>query len=131
MWLHVAILLFPHTRVWRVLHEQQLHPYQLQKVHALGPADFQQLHCVQRTTGSPRGTTLVVQSLEMCYTNSETQDTRYQPIVFRSSNLFYIEMVRFRTWVPCQNFIYYVPLYKPLEICKSHFETPCIYIYSE
>ena len=26
--------------VWRVLHEQQLHPYHLQKVHALGPADF-------------------------------------------------------------------------------------------
>ena len=26
--------------VWRVLHEQQLHLYHLQEVHALGPADF-------------------------------------------------------------------------------------------
>ena len=34
------------------------------------------------TTGSPRGTRLVVQSLEICNTDSET---RYQPIVFRSS----------------------------------------------
>ena len=57
------------------------------------------------TKGSPRGTTLVVQSLEVCNTNSETQDTRYQPIAFRSSNLFYIEMLRFRTWVPHQHFI--------------------------
>ena len=51
------------------------------------------------TTGSPRGTTLVVQPLEVCNTTFETQDTRYQPIVFRSSNLFYIEMVRFQTWI--------------------------------
>ena len=58
------------------------------------------------TTGSPRGTTLVVQPLEVCNTNSETRDTRYQHIVFRSSNLFYMEMARFRTWVPYQNFIY-------------------------
>ena len=58
-----------------------------------------------RTTGSPCGTTLVVQPLEICNTNSETQDTRYQPSVFRSSNLFYIKMVRFWTWVPYQNFI--------------------------
>ena len=55
------------------------------------------------TTGSPHGTT---QPLEVCNTNSETQDTRYRPIVFRSSNLFYIEMVCFRTWMPHQNFIY-------------------------
>ena len=48
-------------------------------------------------TGSPRGTTLVVQPLYVCNTNSETQDTRYQPIVFRSSYLFYIEIVHFRT----------------------------------
>ena len=61
------------------------------------------------TTGSPRGTTLVVQSLEVCNTNFETQDTRYQPIVFRSSKLFYMEMVRFRTWVPYQNVICEVP----------------------
>ena len=58
------------------------------------------------TTRSPRGTTLVVQPLEVCNTNFETQDTWYQPIGFRSSNLFYIEMVRFWTWVPYQNFIY-------------------------
>ena len=58
------------------------------------------------TTGSPRGTILVVQPLEV---HSETQDTRYQPIAFRSSKLFYIEMVRFRTWVPYQNFVYKVP----------------------
>ena len=58
------------------------------------------------TTRSPRGTTLVEQPLEVCNTNSETQDTRYQPIVFRSSNLFYIKIVRFRIWVPYQNFIY-------------------------
>ena len=102
----MATLLFPHTSVWRVLHEQQLHPYHLQKVHALGPADFAQVHCVQRTTGSSPGTTLVVQNLEVCNTNSETQDTRYQLIVFRSSNLIYIEMVRLRIWVPYQNFIY-------------------------
>ena len=72
----------------------------------MGPADFAQVHCVQRKIGSTRGTTLVVQPLEVCNTNSETQATRYQPIVFRSSTYFYIEMVRFRTWVPYQNFIY-------------------------
>ena len=38
------------------------------------------------TTGSPCGTILVVQLLEVCNTNSETQDTRYQPIVFESYN---------------------------------------------
>ena len=27
----------PHTSIWHVLHEQQLHPYLLQKDHALGP----------------------------------------------------------------------------------------------
>ena len=43
MWFHVATLLFPHTSVWRVLHEQQLNPYHLQIVHALGPADFAQV----------------------------------------------------------------------------------------
>ena len=58
-----------------------------------------QVHWVQRITGSPRGTTFVVQSPEICNTNSETQDTQYQPIMFRSSNLFYIEMLRFRKWV--------------------------------
>ena len=58
------------------------------------------------TTGSPHGTTLTVQPLEVCNTNSEIRDIRYQPIVFRSSNLFYIEMVCFWTWVPYQNFIY-------------------------
>ena len=58
-------------------------------VHALGPADFAQVHCVQRTIGSPRG----IQPLEVRNTISETQETRYQPIVFRSSSLFYIEMV--------------------------------------
>ena len=42
-----------------------------------------------------------LQPLEVCNTNSETQ-----PIVFRFSNLFYIEMVRFWIWVPYQNFIY-------------------------
>ena len=57
------------------------------------------------TTGSPRGTILVVQPLEVCNTNSETQDTRYQLTLFRSSNLFHMEMVGFRTWVPYQNFI--------------------------
>ena len=56
--------------------------------------------------GPQSGTTLLVQPLEVCNTNSETQDTRYQPIVFRSSNLFYIKIVRFRIWVPYQNFIY-------------------------
>ena len=55
---------------------------------------------------SYEGTTLIVQPLEVCNTNSETQDMRYQPSVLRSSNLFYMEMVRFRTWVPYQNFIY-------------------------
>ncbi|KAJ4426199.1 hypothetical protein ANN_27008 [Periplaneta americana] len=30
----------PHSSVWRVLHDQQLHPYNRQKVHAMGPADF-------------------------------------------------------------------------------------------
>ena len=58
------------------------------------------------TTVSPRGTTLVVQPLEVCNTNSETQDTLYQPTVFRSSKLFYIEIVRFWIWVSYQNFIY-------------------------
>ena len=29
----------PHTSVWRVLHEQQLHPYHLKKVRALDPVD--------------------------------------------------------------------------------------------
>ena len=33
-------------------------------------------------TGSPHGTKLVVQPLEVCNTDSETRDTRYQPIVF-------------------------------------------------
>ena len=58
------------------------------------------------TTGSPCSTALRVQPLEVRNTNSEIQDTRYQPIVFRSSNQFYIEMVRFRTWVPYQNFVH-------------------------
>jgi hypothetical protein len=30
----------PHATVWRVLNEQLLHPFHLQKVHALGPADY-------------------------------------------------------------------------------------------
>ncbi|KAJ4440514.1 hypothetical protein ANN_08655 [Periplaneta americana] len=30
----------PHTSVWRVLHDQHLHPYHRQKGHAMGPADF-------------------------------------------------------------------------------------------
>jgi len=29
-----------HSSVWRILHEQLLHPYHLQKVHALIPADY-------------------------------------------------------------------------------------------
>jgi hypothetical protein len=29
-----------HNTVWKVVHEQQLHPYHLQKVQAMGPADF-------------------------------------------------------------------------------------------
>ncbi|KAJ4442444.1 hypothetical protein ANN_04030 [Periplaneta americana] len=29
-----------HMRVWRVLHDQHIHPYHGHKVHALGPADF-------------------------------------------------------------------------------------------
>ena len=29
-----------HQTVWRVLYEQQLHPYHLQKVEALQPQDF-------------------------------------------------------------------------------------------
>ena len=64
----MVTLLFPHTSIWHVLHEQQLHPHHLQKVHALGLDDFAQVHCVQQTTGSPRGTTLIVQPLEVCNT---------------------------------------------------------------
>lgn len=30
----------PQSIVWEVLHEQQLHPYHLQRIHAMGPADF-------------------------------------------------------------------------------------------
>ena len=33
-------------------------------------------------TRSPHGITLVVQPLEVCNTNSETQETLHQPIVF-------------------------------------------------
>ena len=55
---------------------------------------------MERTTGSPHGTTFVIQLLEVCNTNSETQDTQYQPIVFRSLNLFYTEMVHLQIWVP-------------------------------
>ena len=40
------------------------------------------------TTGSPRGTTLVVQPLEVCNTNTQTQGTRYQPIVFDLQTYF-------------------------------------------
>ena len=29
----------PHTTIWEVLHEQQLHPYHPQRIHAMGPAD--------------------------------------------------------------------------------------------
>ena len=79
------------------------------------------------TTGSQRGTTLV-QPLEVCNFNSKTQDTLYQSIVFRSSNLFYIEIVRFRTRVPIQNVIYSIPL-QALEVCTGIFRTPCIYVY--
>lgn len=35
-----AILNVGHMTVWRVLHEQLLYPYHLQRVQALGPADF-------------------------------------------------------------------------------------------
>jgi len=30
-----------HSIIWNVLHEQQLHPYHLQRVQAMGPADFE------------------------------------------------------------------------------------------
>ena len=30
----------PQSTVWNVLFEQKLHPYHLQTVHAMGPADF-------------------------------------------------------------------------------------------
>lgn len=33
-------LIISHMTVWRVLHEQLLYPYHMQRVQALGPADF-------------------------------------------------------------------------------------------
>jgi hypothetical protein len=35
-----AALGIPHMMAWRILHEQQLHPFHLQKVQALNPADY-------------------------------------------------------------------------------------------
>ena len=32
----------PHTRVWRTLHAEGMHPYHVQRVQLLGPGDFAQ-----------------------------------------------------------------------------------------
>ena len=111
---------FPHTSVWRVLHEQQLHPYHLQKGHALGLADFEQVHCVQRTIGSPRGTTLVVQPLEVCNTNSETQDI--SPLCFDLQTYFTSKW--YVSGHGCLNKTLSTksPL-RPLEVCNTNSET--------
>ena len=75
-------------------------------------------------TGSPSGTTLVVQPLEVCSTNSETQERQYQPILFRSSNLFTSKWyVSGHGWL--------IKTLQPLEVCESNFETPCIFIVNE
>ena len=59
VWFHVTTLLLPHMSVWRVLHEQQLHPYHLQKVHALGA-----LYAANNM--------VAIQPTKVCNSNSET-----------------------------------------------------------
>ena len=34
------VMIVPHTSIWRVLHDQQFHPYHPQEEHALSPAVF-------------------------------------------------------------------------------------------
>ena len=103
VWFHVATLLFVAHSV-----PAQNRPGPMHELSegGLGGVAKHAIRSCGGTTGSPRGTTLVVQPLEVCNTNFVTQDSRYQPIVFRFSNLFYIEMLRLRTWLPYQNFIY-------------------------
>ena len=39
-WTYPCGMGVPHSTIWEVLHEQQLHTYYPQRVHAMGPADF-------------------------------------------------------------------------------------------
>ena len=39
----VHVMGVPQSPIWEVLHEQQVHPYHPQRVHAMGPVDFARL----------------------------------------------------------------------------------------
>lgn len=62
-----------HQTVWRVLHEQLLHPYHLQKVQALGPLDYQPrvdfcLWFLQRIAIQPDFGSIILFTDEACFT---------------------------------------------------------------
>lgn len=63
-----------HSSVWRILHEQQLHPYHLQKVHALVPADYPRrvLFCqwYLRSLANPQFSRIILFSDEALFTRS-------------------------------------------------------------